>query len=262
MSIQIEEGKFYRTRGGSRVGPIVRANTSIHGFEWTSADNPDGPTWDGVGRYLISKETAIDLIAEAPDPSAPVTDTHAIETVEGPQIADTPEWAKGVEAEASVEYAVGDAVEESAEQQVQRMVFGEQRFYEPRTEKLDGESIDRMRAVADEFSIDRTAFDAAHPDIKTTIADEAKRIVSGARRSAYGKPEQNFERISAFWTAYAKAKGWPIEFTAADVSPMMRLMKEARLVESPGHYDSFVDLVGYTLTGAEVNGVTPPTKSA
>lgn len=95
----------------------------------------------------------------------------------------------------------------------------------------------------------------APPDIKAEIADEAKRIVSGARRAAYGKPERNFERIAGFWTAYAKAKGWPIEFTAADVSPMMRLMKEARLAETPDHRDSFVDLVGYALTGAEVNRV-------
>ena len=45
--------------------------------------------------------------------------------------------------------------------------------------------------------------------------------------------------------------------TAEDVSPLMRLMKEARLCESPRHGDSFTDLIGYTLTGAEVNGVDP-----
>jgi len=93
------------------------------------------------------------------------------------------------------------------------------------------------------------------PDVKVTIADEAKNIVAGARRSAYGKPEDNFARIAHLWTGYARAKGWPIEFAAADVSPLMRLMKEARIVESPDHRDSHVDLVGYALTGAEVNGV-------
>jgi hypothetical protein len=92
-------------------------------------------------------------------------------------------------------------------------------------------------------------------DVKAAIADEAKRIVSGARRAAYGKPEDNFSRIAAYWNAYAQCKGWDVVFTAADVSPMMRGMKEARLAETPDHRDSFVDLVGYTLTGAEVNGV-------
>lgn len=92
--------------------------------------------------------------------------------------------------------------------------------------------------------------------IKEHIADEAKRIVTGARRNAYGKPEQNFERIARFWTAYFQNTGRDLTITAGDVSPLMRLMKEARLCETPDHLDSHVDLVGYTLTGAEVNGVT------
>ena len=96
------------------------------------------------------------------------------------------------------------------------------------------------------------------PDIKTQIADEAKRIVSGARRAAYGKPEDNFARIARFWDAYFKNTGRNIDITAKDVSPLMRLMKEARLCETPDHADSFVDMVGYTLTGAEVNGVKLP----
>ena len=92
-----------------------------------------------------------------------------------------------------------------------------------------------------------------------------KLLVSGARRSAYGTPERNFDRIARLWTAHlvnvgklpeAALTGQPeLGITAADVSPMMRLMKEARLAESPAHRDSFVDLIGYTLTGAEVNGV-------
>lgn len=100
-------------------------------------------------------------------------------------------------------------------------------------------------------------------DIKQEIVEEATRIVTGARRSAYGKPEQNFERIARFWQAYFNNCGITLrdengvehEITAADVSPMMRLMKEARLCETPDHRDSFVDIVGYALTGAEVNGV-------
>lgn len=94
--------------------------------------------------------------------------------------------------------------------------------------------------------------------IKPYIADEAKRIVDGARRGAYGTPEDNFTRIARFWTAYFQNTGRDVEIVAADVSPMMRLMKEARLCETPDHLDSHIDLVGYTLTGAEVNGVKVP----
>lgn len=95
-------------------------------------------------------------------------------------------------------------------------------------------------------------------DVKAAIADEAKAIVTGARRAAYGKPEDNFERIARFWQAYFENTGrGDVQITARDISPLMRLMKEARLCESPDHRDSFVDLVGYTLTGAEINGVEP-----
>ncbi len=88
-----------------------------------------------------------------------------------------------------------------------------------------------------------------------TILQEAADIVAGARRGAYGTPERNFDRIAVFWNAYMTATGRDVKLTAADISPMMRLMKEARLCETPGHRDSLVDLIGYTLTGAEVNGV-------
>lgn len=104
-------------------------------------------------------------------------------------------------------------------------------------------------------SLDHLHGPAAPVGIKERIADEAKRVVTGARRTSYGTPEDNFERIARFWTAYFINTGRDVTITASDVSPMMRLMKEARLCETPDHYDSHVDLVGYTLTGAEVNGV-------
>lgn len=92
-------------------------------------------------------------------------------------------------------------------------------------------------------------------NIKTHLVAEAGRIVDGPRRSAYGKPADNFLRIARYWQVYFANTGRPIEITAADISPLMRLMKEARLNETPDHYDSHLDLIGYTLTGAEVNEV-------
>lgn len=113
--------------------------------------------------------------------------------------------------------------------------------------------------TADAMAYAFVGLDLASKDIKAEIADEAKRIVTGARRSAYGTPESNFERIARFWQAYFENTGrGDLKITAADVSPLMRLMKEARLAETPDHYDSYVDLVGYSLTGAEVCGVRKP----
>lgn len=114
-------------------------------------------------------------------------------------------------------------------------------------------------------------------DIKTWIAAQAANIVNGARRKGYGTPENNFHRIGLLWQAWLEARGFAIiprsilaeedknyiqlaevKIDAKWVSPMMRLMKEARLCETPDHLDSLTDLVGYTLTGAEVNGVQVP----
>lgn len=106
-------------------------------------------------------------------------------------------------------------------------------------------------------------------DIKQYIAQKAEGIVNGARRGAYGTPENNFHRIAIMWQAWFDAHGWQIRhdtehnsevitFDASMISPMMRLMKEARLVETPNHLDSFIDIVGYALTGAEVNQVQVP----
>lgn len=92
-------------------------------------------------------------------------------------------------------------------------------------------------------------------DIKSAIAHKAVEIVGGSRQKDYGTPEDNFERIARFWQAYFLNTGRDIKITAGDVSPLMRLLKEARLCATPDHADSHVDLVGYALTGADIAGV-------
>lgn len=94
--------------------------------------------------------------------------------------------------------------------------------------------------------------------IKSVILEEAGSITSGARRQQYGPPERNFERIASYWNVYFMNTGRSVLITPGDVSKMMRLMKEARLDETPDHYDSFVDIVGYALTEAETRSVKKP----
>jgi hypothetical protein len=89
-------------------------------------------------------------------------------------------------------------------------------------------------------------------EIKQTLAEEAVRIVNGARRSAYGRPEQNFERIARLWNAHMLNTQRDGNLTAVDVATFCRLIKEARLAETPDHRDSFVDILGYTLCQAEI----------
>lgn len=109
-----------------------------------------------------------------------------------------------------------------------------------------------LKAVA-EFNaeVSTAAKKAPATDVESqSILDEAKSIVSGARRKAYGHPENNFQRIADLWAAYLRCAypTFDVGVTREDVALMMILMKVARLIESPDHRDSLVDLAGYAAT--------------
>ena len=84
------------------------------------------------------------------------------------------------------------------------------------------------------------------PDKAEDLLNEALRIVTGARRNAYGPPEDNFRRIADLWNVYLKQRKTHGDITMGDVSLMMVLMKIARLSETPTHRDSVVDMAGYS----------------
>lgn len=83
-----------------------------------------------------------------------------------------------------------------------------------------------------------------------TVLEEANAAVYGPRQQAYGHPRENFARTARLWAAYLD-----IPVTAMDVAQMMVLLKIARLMETPSHRDSWVDMAGYAATGARVMGV-------
>jgi hypothetical protein len=73
------------------------------------------------------------------------------------------------------------------------------------------------------------------------------------REGSYGPPQENFERIAAIWNVVLAGKlGKEHEISAADVAMMMIGYKLARLVESPDHQDSAVDLAGYAALLGEI----------
>jgi hypothetical protein len=98
-------------------------------------------------------------------------------------------------------------------------------------------------------------------DPAAILLDQAKKIVTGARRQAYGTPEDNFACIAALWTTYVQRRFRrndpnsldPVVFTAEDVAYMMVLMKVARLAETPTHADSLRDIAGYAACGARAS---------
>jgi len=78
--------------------------------------------------------------------------------------------------------------------------------------------------------------------------------VRGERQSDYGHPLDNMRRIADFWTIRLRDKLAPGEvIDPHEVPALMRLMKEARLMETPDHIDSFVDIAGYADVEWEVH---------
>ena len=79
------------------------------------------------------------------------------------------------------------------------------------------------------------------------IIDQASKIVEGARQLNYGSPEDTFGRIAALWETYLyhrkEQELWRI--SVYDVTMMMILMKLARLMNTPDHWDSIKDIIGY-----------------
>jgi len=72
-----------------------------------------------------------------------------------------------------------------------------------------------------------------------SVIQDAMQIVAKRGRD-YGDPLPDHQRIAAFWSVVF---GHPV--TPQQVTQCMRLVKESRLIETPGHRDSLVDICGY-----------------
>lgn len=82
------------------------------------------------------------------------------------------------------------------------------------------------------------------------ILDEARELISGPRHKEYGNAKDNFRRIAVGWSEI-----FGTQVTLAQVALAMDWVKSARLIETPGHRDSWVDKAGYTALGWEVSDV-------
>ena len=76
-------------------------------------------------------------------------------------------------------------------------------------------------------------------NISADMLIQAANIVK-QRGNNYGKPAENFDRIARLWSAYLGR-----EVSRQDVGMLMSLVKIARLMATPGHEDSLLDLAGY-----------------
>jgi hypothetical protein len=83
------------------------------------------------------------------------------------------------------------------------------------------------------------------------LLDEAKAVID-ARGDHYGPPIENWTRIASLWNAYLEHKLKDGEkITPLDHGLMMDLVKTARLIETPNHWDSYLDKAGYAAASVE-----------
>ena len=78
------------------------------------------------------------------------------------------------------------------------------------------------------------------------LLDTAKDLVNGPRARDYGDAYENHERVAQLWSVILEK-----EVKATDVALCMVAVKIARLIETPDHQDSWVDIAGYSATGSE-----------
>lgn len=100
-------------------------------------------------------------------------------------------------------------------------------------------------------SDEQRAVEPVAPRVPRDLVSQFASLVA-ERRAVYGHPAANLQMIAELWTALLRPKLGGYELTALDVCSMMRLVKEARLQQTPDHVDSLGDLVGYTDCSVQV----------
>ena len=109
-----------------------------------------------------------------------------------------------------------------------------------------GSSIVELEKDELDALLTKQATPASEPRAAQRSALDTAGDVVQHRRAAYGSPKENFQRIADFWTIALRDRLLPGAVVGmTDVAQMMRLVKEARLIETPDHFDSLVDICGY-----------------
>ena len=75
---------------------------------------------------------------------------------------------------------------------------------------------------------------------RAEILQKAEQMINGPRARDYGDAYNNHERIAKMWTVLLDK-----ELTVPQVYQCMIAVKLSRLIETPEHEDSAIDICGY-----------------
>lgn len=88
------------------------------------------------------------------------------------------------------------------------------------------------------------------PDKKPTLLQQADQLIHGQRAVDYGSAHESFSHIAKIWSALLDKK-LTKSITAEEVALLMIGLKSARLLNTPTHTDSWIDIAGYAGCGGE-----------
>lgn len=223
MTLQIEEGKFYRNRAGDKIGPVIARNMVLTSFPWEAGGN----TYTKEGKLYLCDMSDDDLVAEWVD--------------EAP--ADSDNSATGNDAETNDLFATADTLTATAS-----------------TPTMGAGGLEASSAGSDVDLLTTTfaPLETVLPEPKlrmraTDIASKASDLVGGDRDRQHGAKRDNFARIAVVWNAWLDVrKDAAAPLDAHDVGVMMSLMKLARTQSGSLNLDDYVDACGYAACAGEV----------
>lgn len=115
--------------------------------------------------------------------------------------------------------------------------------YEFRTFQLSPQAAEPLNLDYLLVPVGKKEADPTKRSEQETVLQTANRIVYGARQKDYGHPYEDFSKTAAFWSVLFGVDVHPWQVPMA-----MWLLKTSRLMQTPTHYDSIVDIAGYDAT--------------
>ena len=116
--MNIEVGKYYRTRGGQVFGPMVRDEEPTTAYIWRLNHVMDGASWDEEGVWRRGWSGPFDLVAEVyvsdtPHADAPSPETKTLRDEFAMRLMDRDVFMVGYKEEAEQLYRAADAMMEA-----------------------------------------------------------------------------------------------------------------------------------------------------